>query len=91
MIFWYLGPSGPEKNTEQTNKEIEEMDNIGDFVLTFKRKISLNYEAEKRMKWMLALFKKIPLPKCSLGVTVIVKCTNFLSVFDFLAHFLTHD
>ena len=50
MIFWYLGPSGPEKNTEQTNKEIEEMDNIGDFVLTFKRKISLNYEAEKRMK-----------------------------------------
>ena len=60
MILWYLGPSGQEKNTEQTNKEIEEMDNIGDFVLTFKRKISLNYEAEKRMKWMLALFKKFP-------------------------------
>lgn len=35
------------------------MDNIGDSVLTFKRKISLNYEAEERMKWMLAL-KKFP-------------------------------
>jgi len=44
----------------RTNKEIEEMDNIGDSVLTFKRKISLNYEAEERMKWMLALKKNSP-------------------------------
>lgn len=79
MIFWYLGPSGQEKNTEQQEqkkKEIEEMDNIGNFVLTFKRKISLNYEAEKRMKWMLSLFKRIPLLKCSLEVTIIVKLTS---------------
>lgn len=79
MIFWYLGPSGQEKKYRTTatkkKKEIEETDSIGNFVLTLKRKISLNYEAEK-MKWMLALFKRIPVLKCLLGVTIIVKLTS---------------
>lgn len=80
MIFWYLGPSGQEKKYRTTatttkKKEIEETDSIGNFVLTLNRKISLNYEAEK-MKWMLALFKRIPVLKCLLGVTIIVKLTS---------------
>lgn len=47
VTFWYLGPSGTEKNIE---KKMEEMDNLGNFLITFKRKMSLNYEAEKRVK-----------------------------------------
>ena len=73
--FWPRKKIQNNSNNNKKKKEIEETDSIGNFVLTLKRKISLNYEAEK-MKWMLALFKRIPVLKCLLGVTIIVKLTS---------------
>ena len=40
---------------------------------------------------MFALFKLTLLLECSLGIIIIAHFTNFLSIFDLFAHFLTHD
>lgn len=67
------------------------MDNIGNCV-NIQEKISLNYEAEKIMKWMLDLFKNSPSEMLTGSNHYSqVHFTNFLSIFDFWAHFLTHD